>query len=788
VHRAPSMPQTRSMDARTLYLQALHNGHVELELRPSPRLEAELQRSDHWLRLKEPTHAWPPEMLTRESFPVAPACIAVPPIGALHGDQNLLAVGMCNGAIHVCDLQAGTPSHLDRERKRLTLRFRNTIGFTPVSTLSWSADGLLAAIHGRKPGSGFLEVWAPWRSDQPLYPRPPLDPGLAWEELEELEFSQCIAWSRDGLLAVGNLYGRVGVWDAKRPEKLMWCGRGYDGWAGCVDTVVSMAWSPSGRLATGYYSGNVAIWEVGGSDQPCWRGQVHMNQVASLSWAPSEYLASGSLDGTVAVWEMGKHGRLICLNRAQHSQPTVASWSPDGRFLLCSRPSGLAVGESACRIDPDRSPHWFHEEPVAIGGEISVWEPLRRGSLLWQPPRLDEEEGIRCVTWSPDGSLIAGTADMLLMAWEPGKSQSPIWVGRGHDAEVNCMAWSQNGRLVSGSMDWSVAVWVPQVCNGLPHGSQSDQVSASSSCRAVAWSNDRGLLAFTNPDWLVVWEQYHATEPALASWRPNDTELYSLSWSHDGRLASGGLEGNVVVWDPRQLQEPLWCGRGSQGSFLESPDGYSMEARVVSLAWSPDDRLLAGAWGVSPAVWEPMGSELAIWHGSAIWDGISFNNEVGAVGWSVDGRLASGDADGVVMVWDVSRNNRAVWRGLGHRAAVVCLGWSPDGRIVTGDYEGNVAAWAPDADDQPLWGFGGLWGTVRAVTWAPNGRWVAVGSELRELIILATDNGTPIARFRVNAGVSALTWSPDSKEIWAADRGAGFGYPRVYHLACEGRW
>jgi hypothetical protein len=79
-------------------------------------------------------------------------------------------------------------------------------------------------------------------------------------------------------------------------------------------------------------------------------------------------------------------------------------------------------------------------------------------------------------------------------------------------------------------------------------------------------------------------------------------------------------------------------------------------------------------------------------------------------------------------------------------------------------------------------------GTVTALAWSADGHWLAVGAAGRRLLVFAVADGKLVAAFGTNAGILALWWTPEGNEIWAADNGAGLGYPRVYKLQREGSW
>src|SRR5262249_54830085 len=116
------------------------------------------------------------------------------------------------------------------------------------------------------------------------------------------------------------------------------------------------------------------------------------------------------------------------------------------------------------------------------------------------------------------------------------------------------------------------------------------------------------------------------------------TDLAVLS---DGRLASGGEDGTVRVWDPHK-GEPLAL-RGHGGP-------------VFALAALPDGRLASGGEGGAVRVWGPhkgeplalQGPEGPVFALAVLPDGRLVSS--GAV--LPDGRLDSSGADGTMRVWD----------------------------------------------------------------------------------------------------------------------------------------
>ena len=180
---------------------------------------------------------------------------------------------------------------------------------------------------------------------------------------------------------------------------------------------------------------------------------------------------------------------------------------------------------------------------------------------------------------------------------------------------------------------------------------------------------------------------------------------------------------------------------------------------------------------------------------------------VACVAFRADGRrLASGSADGSVLVWDTSPAHLpVVATELGNRSAITALAWNPAAAdlLAAGSADGTVAVWRV-VDDRPpalLRVLPGHGGDVTAVAWLPDGRHVlclAGGAvavwhafdEVRRgelpdcvrlcvssagLVATAGPDGmvavrdlwrdpSPMSR-RHNAAIEECAWSPDSSML-----------------------
>ena len=206
-------------------------------------------------------------------------------------------------------------------------------------------------------------------------------------------------------------------------------------------------------------------------------------------------------------------------------------------------------------------------------------------------------------------------------------------------------------------------------------------------------------------------------------------DVGSLSWSPDGaRLASGGLDGTIRIWDPATGKQIL--------SFKARPG-------ALGLAWSPDGKRLASADfpRKTVSIWDPNGRSLQMWtgHQADVWD----------VAWNPDNRrLASVDSAGTVIVWDVTEGRRlfdlkgkAVPRG--------CVCWSPDGQRVAAANSGTTVRIWDARGEKVLTTLAGHKATVTAVAWSPTGAKLATLGQDQTIVVWDATDGAELRRLPV---------------------------------------
>ncbi len=252
----------------------------------------------------------------------------------------------------------------------------------------------------------------------------------------------------------------------------------------------------------------------------------HTKTVRSVAWKPQTRLptiAACSFDATVSIWgleDMNDEDEdedeeaewpLLAVIEGHESEVKCVQWSYDGRFLAsCSRDKTVWVWEA----DED------NEEFECV-------------SVLQ-----DHTQDVKHVAWHPSEYLIASASyDDTLRLWrEDDDDWSSVAVLEGHTSTVWCCVFDpkstdESTRLVSCSDDSQVIVWKRRSLSGqrsdIPSTFRADPI---------------------HEDWIL-----ESTLPAV-----HEGPIYSVDWSSDGRIVSGGSDGKIVVYTHTETSTGSW--------------------------------------------------------------------------------------------------------------------------------------------------------------------------------------------------------------------------------------
>jgi WD40 repeat protein/class 3 adenylate cyclase/tRNA A-37 threonylcarbamoyl transferase component Bud32 len=229
--------------------------------------------------------------------------------------------------------------------------------------------------------------------------------------------------------------------------------------------------------------------------------------------------------------------------------------------------------------------------------------------------------------------------------------------------------------------------------------------------------------------------------------RQHEGPVLSLAWSPDGKiLASGSGDKTVKLWET------------ATGKLLTSLHGHT--DAVWSVAWSPDGKTLAsGSGDQTVKLWEAAtGKLLTSLQGHT--------GQVIRVAWSPDGKtLASGSTDQTVKLWEAA-TGRLLTSLQGHTNSVFSVAWSPDGKtLASGSRDQTVNLWEA-ATGKLLTSLQGHTGEVYSVAWSPDGKTLTSASGDQTVKLWEVATGKLLTNLKGHTGqVWSAAWSPDGKTL-----------------------
>ena len=227
----------------------------------------------------------------------------------------------------------------------------------------------------------------------------------------------------------------------------------------------------------------------------------------------------------------------------------------------------------------------------------------------------------------------------------------------------------------------------------------------------------------------------------------HDYEVYSVSFSPDGRtLASGSYDNTIKLWNVETGEE-----------ILTLP---SHDEEVISVSFSPDGQTLAsGSAGDTIKLWNvETGEEILTLPGHDGW--------IHSVSFSPDGQtLASGSFDHTIKLWDVETG--AEIRTLpGHDDSVISVSFSPDGQtLASGSLDNTIKLWDVETGAEILT-LPGHDHWVNSVSFSPDGKILASSSSDKTIKLWDVEMGAEIRTLPGHDhSVFSVSFSPDGKTL-----------------------
>jgi WD40 repeat protein len=564
-----------------------------------------------------------------------------------------------------------------------------------VYTLAYSQDGKLLASGSRT--NGQIILWDPVA-------------GKLIRELGSTSSADWVAFSPDGKMLATASAGGIHLWQVSTGQQMREIIEQRAFWVQFSPDNKTLIYA-SGR---GKETSWIRFWD---SAQGKEIRSIQWNNVNSLALsADGRMLAAGSEDGAVRVWDAAS-GQILVESPSVGTESrwnASLAFSPDGKLLASAgdtsqskmirivdvktgkelrRWAGPTAGISSVAFSPDG------RRLVSAGRrmQIVVWDPAT-GKKVLQP--VSHWASVRSVAFLPDGQQVIsksldGTArlwdipigkqrDQIPTNWRTGISRDGrllavvatggaiklrdletgkiLYVLTGHERLVKLLAFSPDG-LALASLDRAEQLRVWDVVSGEQTAVFAESVGLgvlifSPDGQSLATAGQRsGADAYSIQLWNV------ATAEKTGEFGPGDDPVTSLAFSDDGKLlASGHGRIGKTRAKPASSGAPsvssnsvrLW--QVDTGQEVGSLKGHT--AAVTSVAFSGDGKIVAsGGMDGTVRLWQATaGKEIAKveGHGLPALKGTAYS-EVYAVVFSPDGKLvASGSADGTVLLWDVA--------------------------------------------------------------------------------------------------------------------------------------
>lgn len=508
----------------------------------------------------------------------------------------------------------------------------------------------------------------------------------------------------------------------------------------------AMAFSEDGKQVLLARGDSAVLYDLGGK----WLAGVRDagGRIKAVALSPDGKRLVTGADSGALLWET----KTATARQLPNTNNTVfVSFAHDNKHLLTASPN-ISKEEEGCdvRIWNDSGREVFSLNLPSLL-KSAVYAPDSKSLLLTTVDstlRFDyaspENDGGFTVpgkaiaaTFSPNGrQFLVGFSNNAIKLWDVDNPQPKAEFG-GHTGPVTALAFSPDGKtILTGSRDKTARLWT---LDGTPLMVFKGHVNE---LNYVGFSED-GSRIFTG-----------AADGTVREWVMPTTEFRGhlnainlVAVSPDGdRLLTGSVDTTAILWD-------------KSGRIRKK---FPFADQVASVAFSPDNRLVAAASQNSAWVWAKDDTVLREFSGHT--------DVVQALLFSPgSNKLLTASDDNRVILWNV-KDGRAMDTLL-QEAGVVSLAFTPDGsKVLTGNRNGEIFRWSLQNKDGHRQRFGEKDITLRhgqivyAIAVSPDGENFLTGSG-DSTACLWNKNGVKLKTFSHGDEVESVAFSPDGTKF-----------------------
>jgi WD40 repeat protein len=546
---------------------------------------------------------------------------------------------------------------------------------------------------------------------------------------------ESIAFSPDGLTLVsGHDDGMMTVWDVRQMRKtLSFRAHEADWTKGSSGKVSSLAYHPGGEaLASAGDDGIIKLW-----DANTWKELMalngHADGVSSIAFDfGGKFLASGGYDGIVRIWDVAMN-LSIEAGPVLHTQGYIQS-------LVISVSDRLTVAFTSV----DRRTE---------GRSVKLWT-VTSGA---EPVELQADGTILEPVFEPDGETVVTAGDRVRF-WDVGSGEMIQTLSRHSESDV--IALHPDGRtLASVNQFQPLRVWdvvTEELKYELPATEKSilldfrfDDNGDHIVCamRRISPQNQINIQGWR------IGNGANISSDILSGIPPRGS-IKAGFFSTDGNQFIGSSGEELYRWD---LLEVEFLTR------FDIPDG--------PITHSVDGTIAVGdSQGEIHLFDSDTGTEKGMFHGhSSRIQSLAFSSD----GWF----LASGDSDGIIVLWDVAMGEQATrwdahekWFTNPKKSGVLSLAFDPHSRLLAsggGSGDHTVKIWDVADGGELLETLVGHETMVESLDFSLDGEYLASGGETSDwsdsVILWDVESGEPL--WTIGYGTDMLRFDPASKQI-----------------------